>query len=150
MGEGARARTSNHGAVSLLERAQGMDARASERGGRLARRNVASVLADVFGRVDVGVDARRRDGDADRVDRDDGPSGRGVEGVRTFASSTTNSSAGAMKTSETTSSAAEARAETTVDDGLNLSQGARRNDSVHALSPAVRFETGGKRETGAS
>ena len=43
-----------------------MDARASERGGRLARRNVASVLADVFGRVDVGVDARRRDGDADR------------------------------------------------------------------------------------
>ena len=60
--------------------AQGMDARASERGGRLARRNVASVLADVFGRVDVGVDARRRDGDADRVDRDDGPSGAGVEG----------------------------------------------------------------------
>ena len=63
------------------------------------------------------------------------PRGRGVEGVRTFASSTTNSSAGAMKTSETTSSAAEARAETTVDDGLNLSQGARRNDSYMLFHP---------------
>ena len=52
-----------------------MDARASERGGRLARSDVARVLGDVFGRVDVGVDARRRDGDADRVDRDDAPWG---------------------------------------------------------------------------
>jgi|TARA_B100000683_G_scaffold249233_3_gene263184 hypothetical protein len=52
-----------------------MDARASERGGCLARSDVARVFADVFGRVDVGVDARRRDGDADRVDRDDAPWG---------------------------------------------------------------------------
>ena len=142
-------RARHHGAVSLLERAQGMDARASERGGCLARSDVARVFADVFGRVDVGVDARRRDGDADRVDRDDAPGGRGVEGVRTFASSTTNSSAGAIKTSKTTSSAAEARAETTVDDGLNL-RTARGETTRHALPPAVRFETGGKRETGAS
>ena len=55
-----------------------------------------------------------------------------------------------MKTSETTSSAAEARAETTVDDGLNLSQGAGRSDSYMLFHPQVRFETGGKRETGAS
>ena len=143
-------RARHHGAVSLLERAQGMDARASERGGCLARSDVARVFADVFGRVDVGVDARRRDGDADRVDRDDAPWGRGVEGVRTFASSTTNSSAGAIKTSKTTSSAAEARAETTVDDGLNLSHGARRNDSYMLFHPQYAFETGGKRETGAS
>lgn len=51
-----------------------MDARARARGGRLPARDDSRVFAVRIGRVDVGVDARRRDGDADGVGRrHDGP-----------------------------------------------------------------------------
>ena len=118
--------------------AQGMDAaRASaedvSRGG-MSRAFSLSVRSRRRRRGRVGATA------TPIADRDDGPLGRGVEGVRTFASSTTNSSAGAMKTSETTSSAAEARAETTVDDGSFLREGAVGERLAYALSPAVRSD----------